>query len=154
VAHLNPYGKNKAVAIGPIKDPRGAAESVAGSARGTVLLGRVVAGQVGSRFLRKPLPAETRTRRPAAPTSPPPAPSAPAANAATAKAPTTKAPTARAPKAPKPPQAKPEVTPADIAANIAPKAPTRTAPPKPRKAPAKKSAPGAKLPPRKVTPAE
>ena len=135
MAHLNPFGKIKAVAIGTIKDPRGAAESVAGSARGTVLLGRVVVGQVGSRFLRKPLPAETVTRRPA-PASPSPAPAP------------------KAPSAPRAPQAKPEVTPADIAANVAPKAPTRTAPPKPGKAPAKKSAPGAKLPPRKATPAE
>ena len=47
-----------------------------------------------------------------------------------------------------------DVTPADVAAKVAARTPTRkatTAPARKKKAPVKKSAPGAKLPPRRRT---
>ena len=50
VARTNPLGRIKNVAIDSIKDPRRTAETVAGQARGTVALGRVVVGQVGTRL--------------------------------------------------------------------------------------------------------
>ena len=148
MVHRNPLGKIKAVAIGTIKDPRSTAESVVSRGRGTVLLGRVVVGQVGSRFLRRPEPAPMTSPVPPAT---PQAPSAPVAQSPTRSATKT---------VPRPASARPEpeVTPADVAKNIAPKAPTKTTRPPTKaaanKAPAKKSAPGAKLPPRKPTAAE
>ena len=151
MARTNPLGRIKNVAIDSIKDPRRTAETVAGQARGTVALGRVVVGQVGTKLagLRhhgtagKPLSTGVA---PAPRRSPEDAPAAPQAKAAAA-------PPAASPT--EPDTKEPEVTPADIAKNIAPKpaAKKATRPPA-KKTPTKKSAPGAKLPPRKKTPTE
>ena len=70
VASLNPLGKIKDVALGTVLHPRKTAGTVVGTARGTVGLGRDVAGQVGSRLLRRPTPRRPprpcarRSRRP------------------------------------------------------------------------------------------
>ena len=147
MARTNPLGKIKNVAIDSIKDPRRTAGTVAGQARGTVALGRFVVGQVGTRVAGiwqhgaagKPAP----TVAPPAPRrSPEQAPAAPEVRTTT-------------PPGDAPESTEPEVTPADIAKNIAPKpAAKKTTRPPAKKAPTKKSAPGAKLPPRKKTPTE
>ena len=151
MARTNPLGRIKNVAIDSIKDPRRTAETVAGQARGTVALGRVVVGQVGTKLagLRHHGAAGTTpsTGIPPAPRrSPEDAPAAPQAKSAAA-------PPAASPA--EPDTKEPDVTPADIAKNIAPKpAAKKTTRPPAKKAPAKKAAPGAKLPPRKKTPTE
>ena len=148
MARTNPLGRIKNVAIDSIKDPRRTAETVAGQARGTVALGRVVVGQVGTRLAGlRHHGADGKTPStglaPAPRRSPEEAPAAPQAKAAAA------------PTVAEPDTTEPEVTPADIAKNIAPKpAAKRTTRPPAKKAPAKKAAPGAKLPPRKKTPTE
>lgn len=147
MALSNPLGRIKNVALDSIKDPRKTAETMAGQARGTVALGRTVVGQVSTRLAgwrhhgEDGKPASTGVA-PAPRRSPEQAPAAPQAKAAAP------------PKAPTAP-AEPEVTPADVAKNIAPKpAAKRTTRPPAKKAAAKKAAPGAKLPPRKKTPTE
>lgn len=156
MARTNPLGRIKNVAIDSIKDPRRTAETVAGQARGTVALGRIVVGQVGTKLagLRHHGADGKPTSNGVAPAprrSPEEAPTVPQAKAPAA-------PKAKAPAAPTPAEpdtTEPEVTPADIARNIAPKpAAKRTTRPPAKKAPAKKAAPGAKLPPRKKTPTE
>src|SRR5688572_12801058 len=75
VARLNPLGKIKDVAVGTVLHPRKTVGSVVGTARGTVGLGRDVAGQVGSRLLRRPTPPSAppvRTSEPPSGTTSPP----------------------------------------------------------------------------------
>ena len=148
MARTNPLGKIKNVAIDSIKDPRRTAGTVAGQARGTVALGRVVVGQVGTKL--------AGLRHHGADGKPTSTGVAPAPRRSPEEAPA--APQAKAPAAPTPAEpdtTEPEVTPADIAKNIAPKpAPRKTTRPPAKKASAKKAAPGAKLPPRKKTPTE
>ena len=132
MAHRNPLGRIKDVAIGTWKDPRSTAESVVAQARGTVHLGKVVVEQVGHRIQERrghpPVPA------PRAPVSEPAAP----------------APAARTPEAP----AEDTPTPGSVAPRVARQTPEQKAlqdAAKPDRKPVKKAVPGAKLPPRKST---
>ena len=148
MARTNPLGKIKNVAIDSIKDPRRTAETVAGQARGTVALGRFVVGQVGTKVAG--IWQHGAAQKPASTVAPPAPRRSPEEAPAASQVRTPAAPPAGAPET-----TEPEVTPADIAKNIAPKpaAKKATRPPA-KKAPTKQSAPGAKLPPRKKTPTE
>jgi hypothetical protein len=96
---LNPLGKIKDVAVGTVLHPRKTVGTVVGTARGTVGLGRDVAGQVGNRILRRPTAPSAppvRTSEPPSGTTSPPveapaAPPAPAKKAAKAPGPAKKA---------------------------------------------------------------
>src|SRR5687768_5411189 len=125
VVSLNPLGKIKDVALGAVLHPRKTAGTVVGTARGTVGLGRDLAGQVGGRL----------PRRPTSPSAPPVRTSEPTAGTTSAPASAPAAPVAKkapaAPVAKKAPAAK-----KDPAAPVAKKAPAAPA--------AKKTPPPAK----------
>ncbi|MCW2796630.1 hypothetical protein [Nocardioides sp.] len=145
----NALGKFKDTAIDTLKGPVAAtAERVVGKAivqaKGTVGLGKVLAGQVTKSVVSRASRATTRTTGRTAPSrapesrTPAPTPTPKAAAAASKEG------------------RVPEVSPADVAKVVAKKASVRKpGPSKPasrKPAPTKKSAPGAKLPPRKATP--
>ncbi|GAB3766822.1 putative membrane protein [Nocardioides ginsengisegetis] len=133
MAHQNPLGRIKNLAVGAWKDPRSTAETVVAQARGTVALGRVVVGQVSTKI-------QERRGHATVPAPRAPTPEAPAE--------------AEAPAAP-PAEAVPN--PARVAPRVAKQTPEQKALQQaatPRRAPVKKAAPGAKLPPRKPSAGE
>jgi hypothetical protein len=175
VASKHPVDLIKDAALGTIKDPLGTAGKAVGqavgTARGTVAVGRMVVGAVGSRL---PVPAILRPGSPAAPTTPANAtsprleavrhdgsrkvhgdPLEPAVVRST-KAPAKKAPAKKAPARKAPVTAidaaadadRVEATPAEVAKVVAKKAPAKKAAARktPKKAPAKTTPPAATEP--------
>lgn len=147
MAHKLPLGKIKDTALGTIRDPRSTVDRAVDQARGTVALGRTVAGRftrTASDAVIARIPGRKREDGPtSAPEPTPPQAEAPEK-------------TASQPKEPAAPPEQPEVTPADVAAMATKKsAPGKPAQPKaaakkPVKKTAKKaSTPSAKLPPKK-----
>lgn len=173
MARTNPLGKIKDLTIESLRSPRTAAGRAAGQARGAAATGLAVTGQLtrtaASTALRVSGTIGAHVRKPptsghpTAPDSPASFPSAPepvnvveelGLDPAPVDEPADGSPSGTTIDAKAEPSTV-DVTPADVAAKVAARTPTRkaasTAPASKKKAPAKKSAPGAKLPPRRRT---
>ncbi len=178
MARTNPRGKIKDLTLESLRSPRTAAGKAVGQARGAAATGLAVTGQLtrtaASTALKVSGTIQSHVRKPPVPTrtaAPEPAKAAPEpvnvveelgldpaqgdeatpAAEATPTTPTAEAETTIDAKAD---PSRVEVTPADVAAKVARRAPARkaaTTAPARKKAPAKKSAPGARLPPRRRT---